>query len=84
MRSTLMISEGMLYYASDSFKGYFSDKHGLDKLLHDLDFAIHLIKKNHPNVPIFVLDTRLFYSFVGDTQRACTIGLMVSHVGIVG
>ena len=40
-------------YASDSFKGHFSDKHGLDKLLHDLDFAIHLIKKNHPNVPIF-------------------------------
>lgn len=40
-------------YASDSFKGHFSDKHGLDKLLHDLDFSIHLIKKNHPNVPIF-------------------------------
>lgn len=40
-------------YADDSHKGHFSDKYGLDKILHDLDFTIDLIKKNHPNVPIF-------------------------------
>ena len=40
-------------YADDSCKGHFSDKNGLDKVLHDLDFAIDRIKKHHPNIPIF-------------------------------
>ena len=40
-------------YADDSCKGHFSDKNGIDKVLHDLDFAIDRIKKHHPNIPIF-------------------------------
>ena len=36
-------------YAKNSSKGHFSDKNGLDQLLHDLDFVIDLIKQNHPN-----------------------------------
>ncbi len=40
-------------YADDSCKGHFSDKNGLDKVLHDLDFSIDRIKKHHPNIPIF-------------------------------
>ena len=40
-------------YADDSCEGHFSDKNGIDKVLHDLDFAIDRIKKHHPNIPIF-------------------------------
>ena len=40
-------------YADDSCKGHFSDKNGIDKVLHDLDLAIDRIKKHHPNIPIF-------------------------------
>ncbi len=40
-------------FASNSSKGHFCDKNGLDKILHDLDFVIDLIKQNHPNIPIF-------------------------------
>ena len=40
-------------YACNSSKGHFCDKNGLDKILHDLDFSIDLIKKNHPNIPIY-------------------------------
>ena len=40
-------------YAYNSSKGHFCDKNGLDKILHDLDFSIDFIKKNHPNIPIY-------------------------------
>ena len=40
-------------FAKESRKGHFSDKNGIDKLLHELDFVIDLIKQNHPKIPIF-------------------------------
>ena len=40
-------------FAYNSSKGHFCEKYGLDKILHDLDFVIDLIKQNHPNIPIF-------------------------------
>ena len=38
-------------YAYNSSKGHFCDKNGLDKILHDLDFSIDLIKKKSSKYP---------------------------------
>jgi len=100
--SSFLVENGFIVYGNDhrghggtiqapDDQGFFAEKNGFEKVVHDMKLLTDIVKKEHPNIPVFLfghslgsLLSRRYIQLYGDAIDGVILSGTSGHTGMLG